>query len=226
MDAALITVAYNGNAATRKDVRMATQDKTVTPRRVITPKGILSYPKLFTPELGPDPAPGAKPMYSATIVFPSGTDLKEMKGIVIALAKEKWGEKAIELIRTGKIRLPFRKDAEEKGYAPGSEFINARSSERPGVVSRHAGSDGKPAPITEESGEIYAGCIVRASVSAFTYNRAGNQGISFGLNNIQKLEDGPRLDNRKKAQDEFEADLSEQPASLEGEVQSGMEDFI
>jgi len=57
---------------------------------------------------------------------------------------------------------------------------------------------------------------VRASVTAFAYDRPESKGVSFGLNNIQLL-DGttPRLDGRKAAEDEFEADASMQPASLD-----------
>jgi len=43
------------------------------------------------------------------------------------------------------------------------------------------------------------------SLNAFAYDRAGNRGISLGLNNIQKLADGERLDGRLKAEDDFEA---------------------
>ena len=71
-------------------------------------------------------------------------------------------------------------------------------------MSRYAGDDGKPERITHPS-QIYSGCIVRASLNAFAYDRAGNRGISLGLNNIQKLADGERLDGRLKAEDDFEA---------------------
>ena len=106
---------------------------------------------------------------------------------------------------SGDLRLPFRKDKlTERGYPPGSIYINVRSKLSPGIVSRYAGVDGKPERITDP-GQIYSGCIVRASLNAFAYDRAGNRGISLGLNNIQKLADGERLDGRLKAEDDFEA---------------------
>jgi hypothetical protein len=55
---------------------------------------------------------------------------------------------------------------------------------------------------------------VRAQLRAFSYDSNGNKGVSFALNNIQKLGDGERLDNRQAATDAFEADLSAAPADI------------
>lgn len=202
---------------------MAGSNKSTINKRVVTPEGVLSYPKLFTPELGPEAKPGDKPKYGTTIVFAPGVDLAPLRSIIAAVAKEKWGEKATAMFQSGALRSPLRKDAEEKGYAAGSIFINARSTEKPSVVSRYAGPDGKPLVVTDEA-EIYPGVHARISISAFAYDKAGNKGVSFGLNHVQKLGDGERLDNRKKAQDEFDADLKE-PASIEPAA-TGVEDFI
>lgn len=168
---------------------------------VITPKAIISYPHIFEPRAA---APGAEPSYSCTLIFEPGTDLSQLKAAARQAAADKWGDKAEAMWKAGKIRSPFRADAEEKGYPEGSVFINVRSKSKPGVVDRYRGPDGKPVPITDES-EIYPGAYVRASVRAFAYDTNGNRGVSFALGNIQKLGDGERLDGRKKAEDEFEA---------------------
>lgn len=171
------------------------------PKIVITPEAILSYPHLFTPAA---PNPLSEPVYSCSLVFPPGTDLSGLKAAALEAAKERWGDKAEPLIKSGKVRLPFRTDAEEKGYPAGSIFINVKSKTRPGIVSRYAGPDGKPQRIENEE-EVYPGCRVRASIRAFTYDTNGNRGVSFGLNNLQKLGDGERLDGKRRAEDEFEA---------------------
>lgn len=176
---------------------------------IITPKAILSYPHLFEPRAQ---SPGAEPMYSCSLVFEAGTDLSELKQAAWAAAKEKWGDKAEAMLKDGRIRMPFRTDGAEKGYPEGSVFINVRSKSAPGIVDRYAGPDGKPVRITDES-LIYPGCIVRASVRAFAYDTSGNKGVSFALGNIQKLADGPRLDGKRKAEDEFEA-LEQAPADV------------
>lgn len=167
---------------------------------IITPEAILSYPNLFTPRA---PEEGKDAVYSCSLVFPAGTDLSKMRAEALAVAQEKFGDKMQSHLKAGKLRLPFREDGEEKGYPKGAIFITTKSKSKPGVVDRYAGTDGKPRPITD-AGEVYAGCRVRASVKAFAYDTNGNKGVSFALNNIQKLGDGEHLDGRKKAEDEFE----------------------
>ena len=51
-------------------------------------------------------------------------------------------------------------------------------------------------------------------MSVFAYDKAGNRGISFGLNNVQKLGDGERLDGRLKAEDDFDP-IEDKPAKLD-----------
>lgn len=144
-------------------------------------------------------------VYSAVLVFPPGTELKELRDAAMKAGTEKFGEKVFaDLLKKNKVKLPFRDDGEEKGYEPGSIFITVKNKMAPGVVSRFAGADNKPAPIVDPK-EIYAGARVRASVKAFGYDTAGNKGVTFSLQNLQKLGDGKRLDGRKAAQDEFDA---------------------
>ena len=56
---------------------------------------------------------------------------------------------------------------------------------------------------------------MRASFTAFAYDNNGNVGVSFGLNNVQKLREGTRLDNRVAATDEFTADLTQEPVDID-----------
>lgn len=179
--------------------------------KVITPEAIISYPHIFEPTI---PPMATDPVYSCVLVFPKDSDISEMKKVVMDVATEKFGAKTQSLIRDGKIRMPFRTDGiDEKGYPDGSCFMNVKSKERPGVVSIYAGPDGKPTPITDST-QVYSGCKVRASVRAYAYDVSGNKGVAFALGNIQKLADGQRLDGRKRAEDEFDADLSAKPADL------------
>lgn len=189
---------------------------------VVTPKAMLSYPHLDKPQAGQKP--GDKAKYSATFVFPEGTDLAALQAAAIAAAEEKWPGKSAEMFRTSALKSPFRKDAEAKGYAPGSVFINTRSERKPGLVYLHAGTEkdaqGKPLParIPEDKvrDDLYPGAQVRAQLRAFPYDTSGNKGVSFALNNIQKLADGERIDGRQDATDAFDADLAATPASLDG----------
>lgn len=179
--------------------------------KVFTPQAVLSYPHLFEPNTPPG---ATEAVYSCALVFEQGTDLTEMKKAAVEAAKEKFGAKAEALIRDGKLKLPFRTDAEDKGYPEGSIFMNVKNKQKPGIVSIYPGPDGKPTAITDPS-QVYAGCKVRASLRAYAYDVSGNKGVAFALGNLQKLADGDRLDGRKRAEDEFEADLSAKPADLD-----------
>jgi hypothetical protein len=191
--------------------------------KVITPAGMLSYPHLDKPQK-PQAGSTQKEKFSATFVFKPGTDLKELIAAALAAAEEKWPGKGAELLKGGKIRSPFRKDAVDKGYTAergfgeGSVFINCRTEQKPGLVLAVAGPDGKPMKVADENirDTFYPGCTVRASLRAFGYDNNGNRGVSFALNNIQKLADGERLDSRVAAEDEFDADMSAAPADLSG----------
>ena len=46
---------------------------------------------------------------------------------------------------------------------------------------------------------------MRASLRPFTYDTNGSKGVSFALQNLQKLRDGERIDGRLRPEDEFEA---------------------
>lgn len=167
--------------------------------KVITPEAIISYPHVFEPQTPPG---ASEPVYSCALVFLDDVDIMEMKAAVMMVAKEKWGDKTKEMIKSQKIRLPFREDAVDKGYPEGSTFINVKSKQQPGVVSIYADENGKAATINDPK-DIYPGAIVRASLRAYAYSVNGNNGVSFSLGNLQKIKDGPRMDGRLNAADEF-----------------------
>lgn len=170
--------------------------------KVITPEAIISYPHIFEPQTPPG---ASEPVYSCALVFADDVDTTDMKATVLAVAKEKWGDKTKDMMKAGKIRLPFREDGVEKGYPEGSTFINVKSKQQPGVVSIYADENGKPAIINDPSA-IYPGAVVKASLRAYAYDVNGNKGVAFALGNLQKIKDGPRMDGRLSAADEFTAE--------------------
>lgn len=187
---------------------------------VTTPKAMLSYPHLDVAQ--PGQKPGDKAKFSATFVFAPGTDLSVLQAAVMAAAEEKYPGKAAELFRIGTLRSPFRKDAEAKGYPAGSIFVNCRTERQPGLVYLWPGSEkdanGRvlPARIPQDKirEDLYAGAFVRAQLRAFAYDNSGNKGVSFALNNVQKLADGDRIDGRQDATEAFDADLNTAPADI------------
>lgn len=173
--------------------------------RAITPEVILSFPHLFEPQTPPN---SNTPKYSAALVFPPGTDVSELKKAAIKVGKSRW-KGYVDGAKKGRYHWPFRDDAEdiaEKGYAEGSIFFNASSKKRPGVVSIVPDpATGKPMVIDDPE-RIYPGIIARVSVTFYTFDVNGNKGVGVGLNNVQIIRDGERLDGRLDPSDEFEAD--------------------
>ena len=170
--------------------------------KVVTPVARLSFPSLFK-ATKPKGAPAEQePKYGCTLLFEEGEDLTALKRAAAQAIKDKWGDE-----KPKDLRLPFRDQGEKDydGYEDGAIFITASSKQRPGVV------DGKLNRIEDEE-DIYPGCFVRASVRAFAYGGKGTgfkPGVSFGLQNIQKVKDGEQLGGRMKPEDEFEKVESE-----------------
>lgn len=181
--------------------------------KVITPVFTLSYPHLDVPQKDDK----GKLKYSACLVFAPGTDLTALEKAVFAAAEEKFPGKGKEMLTKQILKNPFRKDAAAKNYPDGSIFVNVRTEQKPGTVFSHAGPDKKPARVPDEKVKetFYPGAQCRASLRAFFYDVSGNKGISFALNNVQKVADGDRLDSRVDAVDEFQADLNAAPADIE-----------
>jgi hypothetical protein len=173
-----------------------TTKKKENPLKVVTPKFRLSFPELFEPKAFENQA--AK--YSIQMLFDKKTDLAPLKNAVKLAAKEKWGD------NTPKgLVLPF-KDGNEKeleGYE-NMIVVGAASKFKPQVV------DNKLEAILAAD-DIYAGCFARGAINAYAweYKNAKGQvmkrGVSFNLESVQKLAEGPRFVSRPDAADTFDA---------------------
>lgn len=183
--------------------------------KVITPNATLSYPHLDKPQQGRKA--GDKEKFSATLVYAPGTDLTALRAAELAAAEKKFGSNAAEMLRKGKLKSAFRTDAEAKDYPEGSIFQNVRTEQQPGLVYPWPGADGKPEKVPQDKirDVFYPGAQVRASISFFGYDGEA-KGVSAGLNNMQKVAEGKRIDDRKAAEDEFTADLSAKPVDISG----------
>ena len=106
-------------------------------------------------------------------------------------------------------KLPFHRGEEKQydGYGPGVVFFTmSAKNRRPGIVDK----DGIT-PITQGGPvEFYAGCHARASVTPFANTQW--KSLSLGLNNLQKLADGPRLDALSSIEGDFGASPAEYDA--------------
>jgi hypothetical protein len=165
----------------------------------MTPEFRASFPNVFTARSDFD---GQEPKFSIVMLFDKKTDISALKKLCEQAVKEKWGDKVPKNLRS-----PFRDGDTDKpdmdGYA-GCVFVRASSKGRPGLV------DASVTPIVNQE-DFYAGCYARATVNAFAYDKAGNQGVAFGLQNVQKLRDGEPFSGRTKAEDDFDATDQAEP---------------
>lgn len=136
-----------------------------------------------------------KDEFSTQILIPK-TDKATLSALKAA-AKEaltaKFGDKVPKNVRN-----PLRDgDTETKtdGSPLGKEyqghfFCNVKSTSKPGAIDAHGhdliGSD-----------DIVSGDYIRVSLNAYAYSQAGNNGVSFGLNNILLVRKGEQLGGSK-----------------------------
>lgn len=78
--------------------------------------------------------------------------------------------------------------------AKGCWVINVSANEAPGIVDENL------QPMMEK---INSGDYIRADLGAFWFETSGNKGVSFGINNVQFLERGERIDGRQDAATAF-----------------------
>lgn len=184
--------------------------------RVRVAPAILNYEHLFSPWTGPKG--DQTPTFSAQLVFTEENQkhpgYKELLKAIATVGRQAFGENYKQRIQDGEVRSPIRRGNAEKGHPEGSTFINARRRAdfgAPGIVANEKGDDGKPRVITADDQvagspyEVYSGAIVLAVVSVYNYTDP-TPGIAIGLEALQKIGDGPRLDNRVNPQDVFEVE--------------------
>ena len=97
------------------------------------------------------------------------------------------------------LTLPLRDgdmDKREDTVYRHAYYLNARSDIPPGIVDKNLNR------ITEKSG-FYSGCYGRASIHFYAFSYDGKMGIACGLNNLQKLADGPALGNWSTPEEDF-----------------------
>lgn len=173
---------------------MAQAKMEIEKKKCMTPKARVSYPAVFEAKS----FKGQPAKFSCVFIFDKKTDLKDLKRAAFNAAIEKWGPKEKW---PKKLKMPFRDGNEDRPDTPGYEdctFITASSKQRPGVVDQQRNQ-----LVTED--DFYAGCYARATLIAFAYDQMGNVGVSFALQNLQKMSDGEKFGGRRNAEDEFDA---------------------
>lgn len=171
--------------------------------KVVTGEVRLSYANVFEPKKNDKD----KDVWSSLLLIPKtdrATLAKLKKAAEVALE---------EGISNGKLKKGMslknawttlkdgddRDDLDEKPEYAGNYYMNVNAYRKPGVVDKNV------QPILDPT-EVYSGCYARVSINAYAYNVDTNKGVTFGLNNVQKLRDGDSLGGvASKAEDDFDA---------------------
>lgn len=179
---------------------------------IVTPKGLTLWSSLFTPRKAKG---GKEGKYEYSILVPKAADISVLKEEALTAGKEKFAKTFKDA--NGKwpssIKNPFKKTADNDKLVAGLEeaglkaedfpfFFAARSKDKPGVV----GPNGKPEGVDQE--QVYPGRWSRGTVQAYGYDVDGNKGVTFGLINVQLLDNGDELvigGGRVSAESEFDA---------------------
>src|SRR5258708_5692161 len=161
-----------------------------------TPEFRVSYPNVFKARKN---ELSGEDEYSVVALFPKDANLTALKNAAAQTLIDKFGTDQTKWPKG--LRNPFRDQGEREkdgklpeGLEAGAIFINLKAKQRPGVVDQNVNE------IVEER-DFYAGCYAIASVRPYYYDKKGNKGIAFGLNNIQKRRDGDPLGSRTRSEE-------------------------
>ncbi len=178
-------------------------------KRYVTPVFRASFPAVFTAES----FEGGAPKFGVSAVWTPAKFTDKEKALWAAI-KDALNKEALAKFKKPWKELPANikrglRDGAEKagmeGYGEGTLFANISTKLRPGVI------DKDKSPIGPEHGnadEIYPGCYCRATVTVYSYDNKG-KGVAIGLMNLQKVKDGPRLDSRTDASEDFDDEIED-----------------
>lgn len=111
---------------------------------------------------------------------------------------------------------------DDDGYGDGVMYVVSTSMRRPPVVD----SD-RVTPLNEESGKIFPGCYVDASVRFYAWEHpTGGKGVSCELRAVSYHSDGESLGGSGPVDTESEfADLPGEKAAPKGKPSTSIEDY-
>lgn len=172
---------------------------------IITPTGVLSFPKLFKPE---PRSKGGEPVFSTSLIFDADAQKdarwKALKQEVRDAIADKWGDvKANDHAFLKRLAMPWRDAAEKQyeGYGAGKLFISPWSKFKPGLI------DCNKVDILVPT-DVWAGQLARAFVTPFAWENLGKMGVSLQLEHVQIVRaDMARIDGRTSAASAFDDDL-------------------
>ena len=157
-----------------------------------------SYAHVFAPRLKQS---GDKRYECCLIISKKDTDAVKLVEDAVEAAKARYKEKFGR--PSGKLKTVVHDGDDERPNDPvyaGCIYVNTGSKAAPGVKVLE---DGMLVDALDE-GDFYSGCYGAADINFFPFNNNGAYGISCGLNNVLKIEDGEKLAGGMSADEAFE----------------------
>ena len=198
---------------------MATVSK---PARTTPPVRLSFANQLWVPKAGDNGV-----WYSVALMFDKNSSadkafLKDLRADYEAVLAEQWPDESKRPripfiggpIKDGDVALnksgiPLKEKYPD--YA-GHWIMSVGTSDQPPIVGREMVADGTGQMALRritDSNEVYSGCLAKVNVNAYARTRQDNPGGSFGLNGVQKWEEGERIGGGRAAVgDMFEGEES------------------
>lgn len=167
----------------------------------------LAFPNLWTPKAFTG-EPETKADYNAAFILPKDhPQLAELKAAAVAVAKEKWGDKAKEvydlLVKTDKALVHDGDMKSNLGGYAGHYYVNARNKTAPTVIDRDRSQ------LNPRSGKPYSGCYVNVIIDVWAQDNNYGKRINASLGGVQFFEHGEAFSGgAPAAADDFD-DLSD-----------------
>ncbi len=187
--------------------------------KIQTPEFRVSFPEVFVPKSYNDKS---VKKYSIVMLFAKGTDFKGIQDLIRRTITKKWGAETdipdnyIPPLTANKENnnakpnhwIKFAKENANliKGEIPIKDYDGykdivyvtaSNQNTQPGLLDEQ-----KRAIIDPK--EFYAGCYAIASISAYAWSYMGKNGVSLGLQNIMKINDGEPLKTSHSPEADFE----------------------
>jgi hypothetical protein len=146
----------------------------------------LAFPVLWTAKaFGGE---GKADFGASMLIDPADPQVKTINAAIDATAKEKWGAKAPEILKTLRAtdKVCLHNGDSKASYEgfPGNLFVSARNAARPTVV----GPD--KSPLVEADGKPYAGCYVHAVLELWAQDNKFGKRVNATLMGVQFYADG------------------------------------
>ena len=132
------------------------------------------------------------PRYSgAFVIEPGGANAKALAAAMVAVAKEKWGDKAAAVLKDLKAKgrvaykeEPLSKDGEVYDGFEGMHSLNAGNKARPLALDRDK------TPLSAADGRPYSGSYMNVSIELWAQDNQYGKRINATLKGVQFVRDG------------------------------------